>query len=315
MKKRTAFLSFVLIGIGSLFAQESVTVYCFKGPSGVGMIKMMDEPPRNAGMTVAVEALGSADLLVARFIAGDAKIGILPPNVAAKLAASGKPLAVVAVVGNGMLSLLTNDGGIRTVADLKGKEVYMAGQSSTPDYVFRKILIANAIDPEKGISLRYSMAYPEMAQALIAGKIATAVLPEPFASMARKGKPDLAAPIDVQAEWSRAGGSPQYPMTVLVADTRFASSRPDALKAIIDAYRSSIEWTVANPKAAGVLVEKHSLGLKASVAEAAIPKSAYVFETAQDARKNLEALYSVLLAFAPASIGGKLPDDRFYWKP
>jgi len=214
-----------------------------------------------------------------------------------------------------MLSILSADPTVRTVADLKGKEVHVAGQGATPDYVFRKILLSAGLDPEKDLSLRYSMAYPEMAQALIAGRVPIAVLPEPFATMALKGKPALAVPFDIQAEWSRAGGSATYPMTVLVVDAAFAAEKPAALKAILAAYKASVEWTVANPKEAGALVEKLDLGLKAPIAEAAIPRSAYVFVPAAAARADLEALYAVFLSFAPASIGGKLPDERFYLAP
>ena len=159
------------------------------------------------------------------------------------------------------------------------------------------------------------MAYPEIAQALIVGKVTLALLPEPFATMATKGKPALSNPIDIQAEWARWGGSAVYPMTVLVVDTKFASAYPDAIKVILDSYRASVEWTISHPKEAGALVEKNDLGMKAQIAEAAIPRSAYVFVPAAEAKKDLEALYSVFLAYAPASIGGKLPDDRFYWRP
>jgi NitT/TauT family transport system substrate-binding protein len=279
------------------------------------MIRLFESPPSVPGVEIAVEALASADLMVARFASGEAKIGILPPNVAAKLAAAGKPLAAAAVVGNGMLSLLSADPSVSSVADLRGREVYVAGQGATPDYVFKKILAANGLDPDKDVSLRYSMAYPEIAQALIAGRIGVALLPEPFATMALAGKPSLSRQVDVQAEWAKAGGSPDYPMTVLVVDTRFAAEKPEALKAIMDAYRASVEWTVAHPKEAGALVEKHELGLKAAVAAAAIPRSAYVFIPADEARKDLETLFSVFLSYAPASIGGRLPDARFYWKP
>lgn len=308
-------IALAALGCGALAAQEKVTIYAIKGPSGVGMIKLFESAPLVQGLSVSVEALASADLMVARFVSGEAKIGILPPNVAAKLAVAGKPLAVAAVVGNGMLSFLSADPSVKSIADLKGKEVYVAGQGATPDYVFKKILSAGGLDPEKDLSLRYSMAYPEIAQALIAGKITLALLPEPFATMALKGKPALALPIDVQAEWSRSGGGAVYPMTVLVVDTNFASEKPEALKSILAAYRASVEWTVAHPKEAGELVEKFDLGLKAPIAAAAIPKSAYVFVPAADARKDLEALYAVFLAYAPASIGGKLPDARFYWRP
>ena len=80
-------------------------------------------------------------------------------------------------------------------------------------------------------------------------------------------------------------------------------------------YEVITEWTVANPRLAGEAAERAELGLKAPLAAAAIPNSAYVFVGAREARPALEALYSVFLAFAPASIGGKLPDDSFYYRP
>jgi NitT/TauT family transport system substrate-binding protein len=60
-------------------------------------------------------------------------------------------------------------------------------------------------------------------------------------------------------------------------------------------------------------VEKHEFGLKAAVAEAAIPRSNYIFIPALQARKSLEALYTAFLEFAPGSIGGALPADDFYF--
>jgi len=301
-----------LIVSGPLVA-ETLTVYGLKGPSGLGMVRMFERPPKVEGSDIKIEALPTVDLMVARLVSGEAKIGILPPNIAAKLYASGRPLAIAAVVGKGMLSLISSDASIRSLADLRGKEIYMAGQGATPDFVFRKILTASGINPERDISLRYSMAYPEMAQSLIAGRITHAVLPEPFATMALMGKPSLRVPFDLQKEWSLSGGSPDYPMTVLVVDTRFATEKGVLLKVILAAYQESIAWTVANPELAGVLAEKYELGLKAPIAAASIPKSAYVFTPAEDARGDLEALLRVFLALAPSSIGGKLPDDSFYY--
>ena len=299
------------LATGSVFA-ENLTVYGLKGPSGIGMVQMFESSPKVEGVDIRMEALPSVDLMVARFVSGDAKIGILPPNIAAKLYASGRHLAIAAVVGKGMLSFITDDSSIGSLTDLRGKEIYMAGQGATPDFVFRKILSTAGINPEKDVSLRYSMSYPEMAQSLIAGRISYAVLPEPFATMALMGKSSLKVPLDVQKEWSLSGGSPDYPMTVLVVDTRFAEEKDDLLKIILEAYQKSVAWTVANPNLAGVLVEKHELGLKASIAAASIPKSAYVFTLAKYARDDVEALFRVFLAFAPSSIGGKLPDDSFY---
>ncbi|MDR0690402.1 MAG: ABC transporter substrate-binding protein [Spirochaetaceae bacterium] len=297
---------------GFLGAQSSLTIYGIKGPSGVGMIRLFEEPPVIQGMSVRLEALAQADLLAARFISGEAKVGILPPNVAAKIASGGKPLQIAAVVGAGMLSLLSSDPAVRNIEDLRGKTVEVAGQGATPDLVFRRILLARGISPGKDIQLGYSLAYPEIAQSLIAGRISTALLPEPFATMARTGKPDLREVANIEAEWINAGGKGNFPMTVLVVDAEFARSRPEAIRIILDAYKNSIRWVTANPQAAGALVEKHDLGLRAAVVSAAILRSNYVFVPAAEARASLEALFKIFLEFAPVAIGGALPPDAFY---
>jgi NitT/TauT family transport system substrate-binding protein len=302
----------------TLPAQAALTVYTLKGPSGVGLIRLFEEPPQAAGMRITVEALAQADLMAAKFIAGEAQVGVLPPNVAAKiaasqgLAASGRHIQIAAVLGNGMLSLLSADSGVTRLEDLRGKTVEVAGQGATPDYVFRRILLAHGLKADRDLHLSYSLAYPEIAQSLIAGRISSAVLPEPFATMALSGRPDLRVVGDIQAEWVRAGGQANFPMTVLVVDAEFAQSRPEALRAILDACRDSSRWVIAHPAEAGALVEKYDLGLRAPVVQAAVPRSNYVFIPAREARPALEALFRVFLEYEPASIGGTLPADGFY---
>ncbi|MDR3356249.1 MAG: ABC transporter substrate-binding protein [Spirochaetaceae bacterium] len=293
----------------------SLTIYGLKGPSGVGMIRVFETPPEIPGMTVSVEALASGDLMATRFIAGEAKVGILPANVAAKVAASGKPVQVAAVTGLGMLSLISGDPAVKTIADLKGKTIAVAGQGAVPDYVFRKILTTYRINPETGVKLDYSLAYPEIAQSLIAGRINLAIIPEPFATMALQGGGGKLVQVgDIQAEWEKAGGQGNYPITVLVVDAPFAKANPDAIKTIMAAVKDSIDWVKANPAEAGVLVEKHELGLKAAVVKASVPRSNYAFLDAVSARPSLESMYKTLLEFAPESIGGRLPDDGFYYR-
>jgi NitT/TauT family transport system substrate-binding protein len=259
-----------------------------------------------------MEALAQADLVAARLVSGEARVGMLPPNVAAKIASTGKRIQVAAVTGTGMLSLLTSDSSIRRFSDLRGKTIEVAGQGATPDFVFRRILRFRGFNPDTDMRLGYSLAYPEIARSLIAGRVSTALLPEPFATMARIGRPDLRLVSDVQLEWRQAGGAGNYPMTVLVVDAAYARSDPAGVRAILDAVKASSEWVTANPAEAGALVEKHDPGLRAPVVAAAIPRSNYVFIPAAEARPALEALYETFLQFAPESIGGKLPEDSFY---
>jgi len=301
---------------------RNLTIYGLKGPSGVGIIRLFENPPQIAGFKIKVEALAQSALMAASFISGEAKVGILPPDSAAKIASSGKDIRVAAIIGGGMLNLLTSDPAVGNINDLRGKTVEVAGQGVTPDFVFRRILRHNGLAPDTDVKFGYSLAYPEIAQSLIAGRVSNALLPEPFATMARLGKPDLRSVADVQAEWAKAigfqtagsgtAGSGNFPMTTLVVDGVFATENPEAVNAILAAVKNSIEWVKGNPAEAGVLVEKHELGLRAPVVTAAIPRSNYMFVPAAEGRPSLEALFKVFLENAPASIGGALPGDRFY---
>ncbi|MDR2747221.1 MAG: ABC transporter substrate-binding protein, partial [Treponema sp.] len=225
MKKFTLALGFVLALACPLWARPQVeeskapvplVINAIKGPSGVGMIRLFENPPQIPGYDVSIEAFGQADIIAGKFISGEAKIGILPPNVAAKIASSGKNIQIAAIVGTGMVSLITSDPSIQSIDGLKGKNIEAAGQGATPEYVFRHILKARGIDPDNDLKLTFTLAYPEIAQSLIAGKLSLALLVEPFATMALRGNPALRQVGDIQEEWVRAGGNSNYPMTALV---------------------------------------------------------------------------------------------------
>ena len=293
---------------------QQLTIYGIKGASGLGMIRLFEEPPRLRSFEVKVEALAHVDLMTARFISGEAKVGILPPNVAAKIRSSGRDIRAAALIGAGMLALLSSDPNLRSFEGLRGKTVEVAGQGATPDYVFRRLLSRRGLVPDRDVKLGYSLAYPEIAQSLIAGRISIALLPEPFASMARMGNPSLRSVADIQDEWIKAGGAGNYPMTLLVVDGAFADSNAASLEQICSAAKNSIEWVRAHPSDAGLLAEKHELGLKAAVAAEAIPKSNYEYVPAALGRASLESLFGLFLEYSPVSIGGALPDDGFYLK-
>ncbi len=301
----------------SLAAQTAgakpIRLGALKGPSGIGLIRLFEAPPAVPG-GAAFEAIAvpSADVMTAKLVSGEYDLATLPLNVAAKLRSAGIPVTLAAVIGDGMVKLLSADPALASLADLRGKELYVAGQGATPDYLMRRLLKEAGLDPDKDLRLSYSLPYPEMAAALAAGKISHAVLPEPFATVATMANPALKAPVDLGALWTKATGQPSYPMTALVVTERFAAERPEALRAVLAAAKDSLAWVKADPAAAGLLVEKHELGLKAPVAAKAIPRSAYVYVPAPAARPAVEALLKVFLETAPASVGGKLPDGAFY---
>ena len=100
----------------------------------------------------------------------------------------------------------------------------------------------------------------------------------------------------------------------MVVRASFAKENPELLKAFLTEYDKAVNWTIKNPAASGKLSEKHSLGLAAPVVEKAIPVSNYTYVPADSAKKTLEDLLNLFLEGDKTSIGGKLPDEGFYYK-
>lgn len=299
--------------VATPLAPVTLRVGALKGPTGIGMIRLFESPPSLPDQaSMSIEAIASADAMAARLLSGELDAAVLPVNMAAKLYNSGLPYRLLAVVGNGMVKVVTTDPAITTISDLRGRDVHVAGQGATPEFLMRTVLPKAGMDPAVDLRMIFSMPYPEIAASIVAGRIDIAVLPEPFATLALKGNPSARVPFPLSALWTAATGQSDYPMSVFVIRASLIEERPAAVKALLVAYKASIQSVLADPAAAGLLVEKHDMGLKAPIATAAIPACAFTFISAKEARPAIEALLSAFLTAAPASIGSKLPDGAWY---
>lgn len=285
------------------------------GPSGIGLVHLFENKPAIDG-DFTLELCATPDVLLPKLLKGEIDIGILPPNVAAKVYNKNDGAIVIgAVTGKGMLNLITRDKSIKTVADLKGKKINCAGQGSTPEYVLRYILANNGIKEGDGTELDFSIPNPELPAALLTKKVDYAFVPEPFATVAQTKDSSIFSAFDVQSAYAQASGNTEnYPMTVVVIRKEFAKQYPVTTRMFLQSCAQSIGLVNSNPAEAGALVEKHNLGLKAPIVTKMIPKSNFTYVSAEEAKPEVEKFLSLFLNIAPESIGGKLPDDDFYFK-
>ena len=93
----------------------------------------------------------------------------------------------------------------------------------------------------------------------------------------------------------------------------YAKEHPEQVSAFMDAYQKSVEWVNADVPAAAQQVEAFGVIPKAAVAERAIPNCHIVFVEGEAMRAQIEPLYALLYEANPASVGGALPDDDFYY--
>ena len=307
---------------------RTINVAALNGPSGIPMAYLFENKPQVSGADFQFQVVAGADVLLPKLLKGEIDVGILPPNVAAKVFTKNNgALMVAAVMGQGMLNLITKDETIVSLADLQGKTVNVAGQGATPEYMFRYLLKSNGItiaedgaaSDANSVALDFSVPAAEIAAALLSDKIQYAVVPEPFSTVATTKDASVRRAINLQKEYAALNESvgkewENYPMTVLVARKSLAETSPEILRGLLASAKNAVDWTVAHPSEAGTLVQSHTLGLQAPIASKVIPNGAYVFVPATEARPQLEELFSIFLDFAPEAIGGALPSDDFYFE-
>ncbi len=321
MKKIIFSLVAGLALLAGVFAadDQSIVLGVLNGPSCIPAGFLLDEKEPVKGSVVFYEKYAEPQALLPKMLKGEVDIGFLPANVAAKVYnSSNGALKVCAITGNGNISLITTDTSVKQLGDLRGKTVAVAGQGATPEYMFRYLLEKNgiAVDTADGVTMDFSIPTAQIAAQLISGKIAYAVVPEPFATVAQTKSDKVFVAVDFQAEYEYFEGKGKvYPLTVMVVTKAFAQDNAKLLKSFLTAYEKSYKNTLKNPKQAGELSEKFELGLAAGIVTASIPKANYVYiaSTSGKAQPKIEELLNIFLSFEPTSIGGKLPDAGFYF--
>jgi NitT/TauT family transport system substrate-binding protein len=308
---------FITIAISTLclgLAAQPLRLGAFKGPSALSLAQVVRASLEGDSGAPSVSLVASPDQMAARLSSGELDVAAMPPNLAAKLNASGLRIRALAVIGYGMVYLIKGEGtSLPSFGALKGSTLPVAGQGATPDFLTRLFLSKAGLEAGRDVELSFKLPYPEMAAALAAGKIDMAVLPEPFATQALLANPRLSIAFDYQAlwkQWGRGGGN--YPMTLLVARAEVIEKRPAELKALLASCEASIAWVNAKPDEAASLAEKLDLGFKAAAARASIPRANFGYAAFPSARAELDALLRVFLELDPKSIGGSMPDEAFY---
>jgi len=260
------------------------------------------------------------DELRALTLRGRADFIAVPTNVAANLYNKGVNIKLLNVSIWGILGMITRDKEKKTLADFKGCDIAMPFRADMPDIVFEEIVKKQGFDPKKDFNLKYVGSPIDAMQMLILRRVDHALLAEPAISMAlRKTSsfplkliaPDLYRSSDLQKEWGEVfkieGRVPQAGMAMV------GEQDSHVVKRFNEEYAKSLEWYKTHPKEAGELVARHIKMLNADAVADSLEYVQLDNVSAKESKEDLEFFYNVLKKNNPKSIGGKLPDDKFYY--
>ena len=257
------------------------------------------------------------DQLRAMITKGQAHFVSIPSNVASIFYNKGVPLKLVRVSIWGVFYIISSDTSVKSLYDLKGQEIYIPFRGDQPDLMFQTICRARGLDSFKDFHIQYVSSPLDITMSLLAGKINHAFMIEPGAAMAimkakQKGMV-FKRVIDIQKEWGQATGkSPKFPNAGVVA-LPSVLKQPKVLDAFLKAYDAGVKWTNKNPEGAAHLTAKYVKGVNAAAFEEALKYTIFESVNAKDSKKALEVMFSKFIKLNPKSVGGKLPDEGFYY--
>lgn len=299
-----------------------VSIASLKGPTTIGLVGLMQEAQEGTGNEdYAVTMYGAPDEIVPLLVQGKVDIALIPSHLAAVLynqttTDAGPALQVAAINTLGVLEIVESGTTVHTWADLAGRTIYTTGKGTTPEFVLDYLLTRNGLDPDTDVTVDFVSEATELAAKLAATPGTIAVLPQPFATVVQAQNPDVHSQLSLSDEWTKVAPAGSELITgVLVVRTAFAEENPEALAAFLADYQASTRFANTDPVAAGALVADAGIVSSAALAAVAIPACHITYLVGDDMVTALDAYLEVLFDAAPASVGGSMPGDGFYYRP
>ena len=286
---------------------KNIRIGSLKGPTSIGLMKMMDDT------SYSFELATTADELLPKMISGDLDIALVPANVSSVLYNKSEgAVQVIDINTLGVLYAVSADDSITSVKDLVGKNVYITNKGTTPDYITQYLLKANGIDISD-VNIEYKSESAEVAAILNSDPEAVGILPQPFVTACMLKNDSLKDVLDLTAEWDKINPDSKLLTGVTIVRKEFLENNKDAVMRFMKDHEESVEYAVSNVEdTAGKVVEAGIIE-KEPLAVKAIPKCNVVYIDGSKMQNDLMGYLEVLYELDPSSVGGKLPNDDFYY--
>ena len=299
----------------TLDVETAVNVMVLNGTTGFGMAKLItDVNSGNGVMNYNFSIESDASNVTAALINGSADIAALPSNAASVIYNKTQgEVQVLALNTLGVLYLVT-DGSeqIETIADLKDKTVYAPAQN--PSFILSYLCESNGLTVGEDVVIDNTYAQPaDLRTAVAAGEVSIAVLPEPMLTIAKASNDKLITALDLTEEWDKVSEPGSLVQGCVVVRKEFADAHPDIVKTFLSQYEASIAYLSEEGADVAGVIEGSGVFAKGAVAAKALPNCNLCFITGGEMETVLSQFLEIMYKTQPASIGGAVPGDDFYY--
>ena len=313
MKKLIALLLAVimLLSFGACAKSGSgaaLNVMALKGPTGINTAKLASDNASGYNITFA----SAPEEITGKLITGECDIACVPTNLASVLyKKTNGGVKVAAVTTLGVLYIVDTSGKVNSLADLSGMTIGATGKGSNPEYILNKLLADNGLEGK--VEVNYFAEHAELASHVVSGEIQTAMLPEPFVTQVMANCDKNVNTIDLQSEWEKTAGGVELAQGVIVVRSETIGKNKAAVDKFLEEFKQSSEYAADNIADAAQICEDLGIIASAKVAERAIPRCNIVYISGENMKNCVNGFLNTLFEANPASIGGEMPSDDFYY--
>jgi NitT/TauT family transport system substrate-binding protein len=298
-------------------ADPTVRIAGMKGPTSIGLVTLAKEAEKgdtknkyNIDMTY-----GKADGILPKLLGGELDMAALPANVATSVynSSNGK-IRVLAINTLGVVNIVERGNSIHSLDDLVGKKIYAVGKGTTPEYALRYLCAENDVDYNT-LQIEWRNEATEILPLLKTGEGAVAMIPQPFVTAAQMQVEGLRIALNFNEEWEKLENNSTFVTGVMVVRTAFLEQYPQVVADFLDEYEDSVMATYHSPDGVAALTVEYWLIAALPLAERAVVHCAQMYIDGAEMKAALSSYLQTLYNLAPASIGGMMPKDNFYYVP
>ena len=120
--------------------------------------------------------------------------------------------------------------------------------------------------------------------------------------------------MDLTKEWDKVAPAGSLVQGCLVVRKEFAEQHPNEVAVFLQEYEASVNYLLSNVSEASEIIAAQGIFAKAPVAKKAIPNCNITYLDGAEMKAAMSEFLNVMMTAAPASIGGAIPADDFYYE-
>ena len=120
--------------------------------------------------------------------------------------------------------------------------------------------------------------------------------------------------MDLTEEWDKVAPAGSLVQGCLVIRKEFAEQHPNEVAVFLQEYEASVNYLLSNVSEASEIIAAQGIFAKAPIAQKALPTCNVPYLDGAEMKAAMSEFLNVMMTAAPASIGGAIPADDFYYE-